>query len=356
MNRKIVLTFLLTFVFLLPIWSELEFKLVETWEHDELIPGKLFDAIVDEYGDVVTGFQRSGVKIANSKTIVDLGPFGQGPSDIDGFFAITLCDGDLAVEGMAGKLKIFSKKEGKYKWKQTIWKKFGGSFQLVRDGVFKAGKWFFTGAQVFQKSKNEYGIWYIRVYDRDGKFIKNLIKKDITVSRSAHLMDYLLAEYKDKLFFIAEDEPIVRIIDPLAVDIKKEITLKMPDFYKPMPVEFYAYNPKDSMKNPLAIARQWADWKTGYTRINRVGIDGDHLVLQVRTCKKELGLFALLFYNAESFTLDRVVYTNDLLLDIKGGKFYMFANGNPGYDDEAGDYIVNIYQFEKKSNNKKVKK
>ena len=72
----------------------------------------------------------------------------------------------------------------------------------------------------------------------------------------------------------------------------------------------------------------------------------------MRTCEAKLKKFALLFYNAENFKLERTIFTNDLLLGAKDGKYYFYANGDPGRDEEAEEFIIHIYSFGDKNEKK----
>jgi hypothetical protein len=342
----------IAFIILLSVYlsGNQEFKLVEKWHHDDIMSGILFDAVVDQDGDLITAFQKAGVIIANAKKIEEFAPFGQGPNDLDGFFTLCFYKGDLAVEGMAGKLKVFHKKEGKYSWKQTIWKKFGITYHHVKDGQFAAGKWFFSGPQVFPIGKNKFSMYYVNVYEEDGKIIKSLLRKDFKKSEAFpfNLLEYYIEKHKGNIYFIAENEPVIKIISPQSLKVMREIKLEMPAFYRPMPEENYRDKKKNKRMDEFEIQKKWAEWKTNYSRICRTAVDGNQLVLQIRTSAKALKRYALLLYNVETFKLDRTVMTDDLLLAVKDKKYYMFANGNPAYDDEAGEYIINIYQFKDK--------
>jgi hypothetical protein len=329
-----------------------EFQLVEKWQHDEYIGGILYDAIVDQDGDLITAFQRAGVMIANAKKIAILAPFGQGPDDVDAFFTLCSYKGDLAIEGMAGKLKIFQKKNGKYSWKQTIWKNPGKAGFYVSDGQFLAGKWFFATPSSIRipNDKNNCEANYIRIYDENGKYIKSLLRKEYRIADNfySHLLGYYLEPYKENILFIGENELLVRIISPKSMKFERTARLTAPSFYKPMPAGNYRDKKVNRYESTQKTLQKWADWKTNYSRICRIAIDGDLLVLQIRTCAKDLKRFALLFYNAETFKLEDTVFTNDLLLAVKDGKYYLFANGEPTYDDEASEYIINIYRFKDK--------
>jgi hypothetical protein len=77
-------------------------------------------------------------------------------------------------------------------------------------------------------------------------------------------------------------------------------------------------------------------------------VDGDYLVVQIRTCRDDMKKFALLFYSAKTFKLEKTVFLNDFLLGARAGKFYFFANGNPGRDEDTEEIVINVYAFEKK--------
>ena len=328
------------------LFSRQEFKRIEQWQHDRLMPGHLFDAVVDQDGDLIAAFQKAGVKIANKNKIVDFGPLGQGPNDLDGFFTLCFYKGNLAVEGMAGKLKIFHKNGGKYFWKQTIWKQGGEFYHPVKDGKFIAGKWFFSGPDSHRIGKNKVRTYYLRVYNEKGKYIKSLIEEKKRIDKRIYmLIDYFLDEYKDSLLFISEYEPVLKIISPQSMEVKKEVILEMPLYYKPMPEKNYFLGKEYLTKTHRQVVATWAVWKTNYSRIERIAVDDNRLVLQIRTCSKDLKRYALLLYNLETFKLDRTVMTDDLLLAVKDGKYYLFENGHPGYDDDAGDFVINIHQF-----------
>jgi hypothetical protein len=98
----------------------------------------------------------------------------------------------------------------------------------------------------------------------------------------------------------------------------------------------------------LPISIDVETWATGYSSITEAAVDGNWLVVQVRTCSTKEKKFALLFYNVENnFKLEKTVFTDDFLLDVKDGKYYCFANGDPGRDDDTDQCIINIYAWEK---------
>ncbi|MCI0470731.1 MAG: hypothetical protein L0Y73_03635, partial [Candidatus Aminicenantes bacterium] len=144
-----------------------------------------------------------------------------------------------------------------------------------------------------------------------------------------------------------ENEPQVRIISTKKLEIERTVRLTTPAFYKPMPEKNYR-GKWNVMGDADELQKKVEDWKTNYSVICRTAIDGDRLVVQIRTCAKVLKRFALLFYNADTFKLEDTVFTNDLLLAVKDGNYYLFAGGDPKYDEDAGEYIIDIYRFKDK--------
>ncbi|MCK4766736.1 MAG: hypothetical protein KAW12_31385 [Candidatus Aminicenantes bacterium] len=160
-----------------------------------------------------------------------------------------------------------------------------------------------------------------------------------------HLMTYHLAPHKKHVFFIPENELKVILISVKELEVKKEIKLEAPQFYKKMPVDFYTWKEYLKLpKNSFEIDLQ--KWKSAYCRINKVIIEDNYLVLQVRTRSEQLKKFALLFYNPETFKLEKTIYTDDLLLGSRNGKYYFFAGGDPAFD-EVDDFTIHIYSFKR---------
>jgi hypothetical protein len=142
-----------------------------------------------------------------------------------------------------------------------------------------------------------------------------------------------------------ENELKVYVVSTKTLEIIKEVQLEIPPFYKKMPESFYAWKEyKDRSELPLDIEK----WDMGYSSIQGIAVDGNYLVVQIRTPVEKMKKFALLFYNAETFKLERTVFLDDYLLDVKDGKYYCYANGNPGRDENTDECIINIYSFEEK--------
>ncbi|MFC2156107.1 hypothetical protein ACFLRB_06435, partial [Acidobacteriota bacterium] len=149
---------------------------------------------------------------------------------------------------------------------------------------------------------------------------------------------------------LAENELKVHIISTKDLRVEKEVKLEIPGFYKKMPVDFYTFKKYDKPSENYQKDIEY--WQTAYSRIQKVIIEDNFLILQMRTVSDQLKKFALLFYNAENFKLEKIIFSNDLLLGARDGKYYFYANGDPGRDEEAEDFIIHIYSFGDKNEKK----
>ena len=223
---------------------------------------------------------------------------------------------------------------------------------MVQDAIYYKNKWFLAGLEFvdFDNKKNLQYASFLKIYEKNGQPIENLIKKTFDGPHRFHEMNYYVAAYKDQVLFLVENEMKVHVVGLKDLSIKKEVNLETPGFYKKKPDEFYSPKGKTGAgKNYLSVLEHW---KTSYSRINKVIVEDSFLLLQVRTCSEKLKRFALLFYNAGNFKLEKTIYTDDLLLGVKEGKYYFFAGGDPGRDEEAEDFIINVYSFGEKSEKK----
>ena len=113
-----------------------------------------------------------------------------------------------------------------------------------------------------------------------------------------------------------------------------------------MPDNFYVWkkynNPKDNILNDIE------SWNMGYSKITNALVDGKYLIIQIRTCNTDLKKFALLFYNANNFKLEKTFFTDDFLMGVKNGKLYCFSNGDPGRDDDTDKCVINILEITEK--------
>ncbi|MCP5105385.1 MAG: hypothetical protein GY950_18495 [bacterium] len=157
-------------------------------------------------------------------------------------------------------------------------------------------------------------------------------------------MSYFVIGYKtETVFVLIENELKVHIVSSKSLEVLKTVKLEVPAFYKKMPETFYAWKRYGNGNNNFA--RDLEKWDMGYSSMQKAVVQNGRLVVQVRTANPKMKKFALLFYNADTFKLEKTVFLNDFLLGAKDGKFYCFANGNPGRDEDTDDCIINIYSF-----------
>jgi len=321
------------------------FKRIDRWGHDESF-GCDFFSFIDSDNHVVGGFYMSENSIITPEKIVKFAPRGEGPGDIMSGCAAFPYKEDIIFFELNGKAKVFTKKNGTYDWKETRWFKTGKYGHIIKEGIFFDNKFFLTGYEQLDYKSNEWDASFLKVYDENGQPLKQLIRKTFTKPNRFSEMKYHIAGYKtDRVLFLPENKLNVTIVSTKNLEIIKEVDLEFSGFYKKMPEDFYVFKKYDNPKNFLLDIETWA---TGYSGITEAAVDGNWLVVQVRTCSKKEKKFALLFYNIENnFKLEKTVFTNDFLLDVKDGKYYCFANGDPGRDDDTDQCIINIYAWEK---------
>jgi hypothetical protein len=320
-------------------------KRVTQWKHDTEPFGNEFISLVDRDNHVIGSFFKSPFRIISAEKIVLFAPYGQGPSDLMNAMAGFIYKGDLAVVETSNKIKVFTKKDGTYIWKETKWLKGSRFPHFVKSGIFFANKLFLAGFAFLNMGKEEVEVGHLKIYDDQGKLLKTLIKKTFKGPSRLYEMRYHVAGYKQgKVFYLPANELKVTVISTNTLEITEEKKIEHPSFYKKMPEGFYIF--KNSRGDLSGLKKDLETWATGYSAVTKMFIDGDYLVLQIRTCSERLKKFAFLFYNVEkNFKLENTVYIDDFLLGAKSGKYYCFANGNPGLDDGTDDVIINIYEF-----------
>ncbi|MGE5344113.1 MAG: hypothetical protein ACM3SY_21820 [Candidatus Omnitrophota bacterium] len=300
---------------------------------------------IDKDNELVGSFYKSPLLLISGKKIVKFAPYGEGPSDLTNIAALFDYKGDLAAVERAEKMKIFTKKDGTYVWKETKWIKRGKLLHAVKNGIFFDNKFFLAGLEdLFYKNKKYREVCFLRVLDEKGNLIKQLIKKTVQNNFDWLNINYYITGFKkDRVFFLRENELMVTLISSKTLETVKEIPLETPSFYKKMPKDFYLM--EDNFQPINELIRNIENWSMSYSRITNCCTTDKHLVLQIRTCNDKMQKFALLFYNAETFKLENTVFIDDFFLGYKDGKYYFFANGDPGRDDNTDDCIINIYAF-----------
>jgi len=220
--------------------------------------------------------------------------------------------------------------------------KRSGYYALIPNCVkYYANKWFVVGTEglSYNKITGKSVCSHIKVYDEQGKMLKRLIKRNYEGVIQYPLMTRFIAKYHNKLFFLTENSLKISIISIDKLNVEKKLKLAIPNFYKKMPKDFYINNPKENN-----FTKNLEKWKTGYSSITNVFVSGKYLILQLRTCNDKMKKFAILFYNAENFKLEKTYFTDDYLMGVRENKLYCFMNGNPGLDEDTDDGVINIYK------------
>ena len=344
----IIFTFFLT-CFYSPAKADVEFKMIQQWNHgDKELYNILFIPIITKDGNLILrdGRQKWSYLIG-PKEVVKFAPMGQGPSDL--YIPYSACNygDDIAYFEISKKLKIFTKKENTYSWKETKSIISPYSFE-PRDMLFHNGKWLFAGHNVssYDKKKKEVTFFYFYAYNDKGKPIKGLISRTLPYIVDHSPMDYFLELSGKRIFLMKENELKVFLIDPDEIKLLREITLEIPDFYKKMPPDFYTF--KEPPAADMQFIKTIENWKASYSSITGMAVENGYLAVQVRTCSDKLKKYAMLFYNAETFKLEKTFFSNDFFYGASKGKYYFYARGNPGYDEEAEECIINLYSFKEK--------
>ncbi|MGD2092723.1 MAG: hypothetical protein PVH61_41535 [Candidatus Aminicenantes bacterium] len=323
-----------------------EFKQIQQWNHgDQELYNILFLPIITNEGNIILRDGRqSGSYIISPTKVVKFAPSGQGPSDL--YLPASACNygEDIAYIGFTKKIKIFTKKGNTYTWKET--KSLKSPYYLIpMDMLFHKGKWFFAGNYVTldDRKKERMTFFYLSVFSDKGEPLKGLISRNLPYKEDHAQMDYFLELYRNRVFLMIENELKVFEIDPDEIKVLREIKLETPGFYKKMPPDFYIL--EETPTDGLNFVKTIENWKLSYSSITGMAVDNGYLAVQVRTCSDKLKKYALLFYNADTFKLEKIFFSNDFFFGASKGKYYFYANGNPGYDEEAEECIINLYSF-----------
>ncbi|RPI72278.1 MAG: hypothetical protein EHM45_22460 [Desulfobacteraceae bacterium] len=323
-----------------------DFKLIDTWNHDDKeILTCVGDPIINDEGNVVARIcGKVGSVIISKKEVVSFAPFGQGPSDLYLMMAQCRYQNDIAFLEYPNKMKIFTRKDNTYVWKSQMWLKQGYYPYIVRDMIFIDDKWFTGGYKILKEGSKVQNAALVNIFDEQGKLIKELLKKEFPTG-IRHEEDYYLTHYNNRVFFMVEYELKVHEISATRMEVTQEIPLTIPPFYKKMPADFYNFV---FYKEEKGLSLDYERWKTSYSYIMRVAVEDGCLVIQIRTFGENQKRFALLFYDINNFSLKRTISIDDYFLGTRNGIYYFYRNGNPGFDEDADECVVNLYSFKEK--------
>jgi len=324
---------------------------VDQWkfDHDPIV--FISDTFISKNNTIIGYFRDENIAEVTPKGIKQVIGIGEGPDQV--IFPCLIFrygDGDdIAVSDLANRIKIFYRKDRGFTSKKSFWYKVDSFALVARECVFSDNKFFITGTNIISQNKIGSKVALITIFNEKGKQLKVLLEKKLSAQQRYDLMYYHIINLKKGLLaFIPENEPTVTLISPKSMEVVKQVPLTIPSFYKKMPGDFYTIKKKIKPGDSGAFILQMLEtFRTGYSRINNLNFDQNWLILQMRTCDKKLKRYAILVYNADTFKLEHTLYTDDYLVGVKDGKFYCFANGNPGWDGEIDDVVFNIYQLKK---------
>lgn len=322
-----------------------EFKLVQQWKHgDQELYGGINFATIDKDDQLVADFgYKLGWRLITPKYIKVFGPAGQGPNDLSIVMAMCIYNDDLAFIQMEHNIKIFTKKNGNYEWKETRWLKRDYYPHMIRDALYLDNKWFFAGLNVQDIKGEKNHVNLLKIYDNNGKPMVNLLEEWHDKNKMYGNMHFYIVSYKNSVYVLSEDKLKTYEISINQLKLLKEWQLEIPSFYKKMPDDFYTVGKIN--EDPQIFNKNYFKWKTAYSRITNAAVEDGYLVLQLRTCSETLKKFALLFYNLETMKLEHTIFTEDYFLASRDGKYYCYANGNPGEDEDTDRCTINIYSF-----------
>ncbi len=330
----------------LPMLGKVEFRQIKQWNHgNKELYEVLYCTVITNDGNVVIrpGAKKESVLITPEETVF-FAPMGQGPSDI--YLPISACNYSegIAYLEFQKKIKIFSKKNNTYTWKETIWLK-GQFAPMGRDILFYNGKWFIAGsnAQAYDSRKKIRTDFLLEVFNNKGEIVKGFFHIQYKDKVDNGSKDYFLALNQSHIFFMIENELKTVEIDADELKILREIDLEIPEFYKKMPGDFYIL--KEYHMDTNRFMKDTELWKIAYSSITNIDTCDAFLVVQVRTCSDKMQKYAVLFYDVNTLKLKKTFFTGDFFIGAKNGFYYFYANGNPGYDEEADKCIINLYSF-----------
>lgn len=340
-----ILMYSLVFILMvtLPVWGGEDFKKVETWNHGEQILGRIWSSAIDKDGNVIGRFYKCGGRLITPKEIVSFAQYGEGPDDLKDSITIFDYKGDLAILELESNAKVFKRKGNTYVWKDTLWFQRPKFPHLVSDVRYVNGKWFFSGEGNLIYDRILSKCYNLKVYNEERQAIKELLHFQYEGNNANFMKTQHLLDYQNQVFLIPEDRLAVTIISINDLTVKREVQLEVPSWYKKMGPDFYTY--KEYRNDPDGLIKDWEYWLANYSRISKTGIDGNHIVLQMRTCNDKLKKFCLLIYNADTFKLEKQFFSDDYFLGVRNKRYYFYQSGDPGVE-EIDQCVILVYQWD----------
>lgn len=324
---------------------------IDHWKHEQTYWGPISGSFLDSAGDLILMFRKSGpVAVSHDKTAA-IAPFGQSPDEATQVFTVCEYRGDLALFEDVNKIKIFRRTGKTYHGEKTIWLKRDPFLFLLKTALFVNGRFFLAGVKILNGpvSAEKVDIANLHVIEEDssspGRSI--ILERGIKFDRRYEIERFLIP-YGNDVLYIKQSEPRILFISQKTLGVEKTLELKVPDFYKSLPRDFYAL--KNYQGSLSAYLLDLDTWAKSYSAITKAVLyEKNFVLIQMRTCRESPGRFALLLYDLEKDgSPEEIVYMDDLLLAERDGRLYCYQNGNPDLDEEADETAINIYKLIKK--------
>jgi len=278
---------LLIFIFEISLYSIGGFEKVTRWDHkDQGLYDEITGSLIDKDGHIVAMFGRNGIRLITPEKVLKFALEGLGPNDIYQFMAMSNHDDGIAIVEFSKKVKIFEKSDGTYKIKDVKWLKRGYQSQVIKSILYFDQKWFVTGSHLLIEKPDFRKYSMLTIHDNSGKELSELIDREYNQRNRYYEIKKFVSQKKGRIFFIMANEPELIEIDPNKLTIKETYKLDVPQFYKKMPHDFYAMKRYDFDSNDYIKDLEF--WETNYSSISNMVVDGNFLILQMRTSSKEL--------------------------------------------------------------------
>ncbi len=323
---------------------------IDEWKSDYLLKGMYRGSFVNDKGELIIMLKKHGILRMKDGDIKIISKEGQGPGEI--LFEASLCKLEKGFADVEYHRKIqifyFDNKANKYRWKKNLWREEKGCTQFIESSLFYKNKWFFGGGvfrnvQAKETKEDIISPFFLKVFDDQGKLIKNMVKLKFGKMIRSYLFNSFLESNDDKIYFVVENKMRIFVIDGDRLILKEIINLREPKCYKKLPEKNYYFGRRRGDRRNMRSL--YEEWKTNYSLIVNFKIIPEYFVFEIRNfgddCKKK---FALLFYNKKNRKLEKTIYTNDFLLAKKGMYLYFLKGGIPRIDDEAETLTIVLYK------------
>lgn len=337
----ISLVLLLPYLWLFPTQK---LELTQSWDHgNQDVYSSIYGPLFTKNKEILLIIgAHNGSRIVSDKAIHTYAPFGQGPSEVNLPGAQCRYGEDIAILCFPNQIKVMSRQGDTYVWKETKWLQNRPMFTYLKALRHAWDKWyaagFFSLEVLKQDKESEAAI--LTAYSGQGKIIEHFFKKSFQPAFRHWEKDYFLESTKECLYLMVEDELKLYQLPHSNFDRGSARPLPQPREYIPIPPDFYRFKQtKDGGKDLFMDLNRW---KTSYSAITYFSVEGDRLIVQIRT-PSQAQKFMLLLYDLKTHTLKSSYPVNDLFLGIKDGILYFYRNGDPNLDEDADTFVINLY-------------